>query len=110
MNWALIGLLSLSSGYTKVTTCEMDLKIFAAIGFGLCPTMIVGAWQLLASVLWWIPKTHRWGATLLVPTFILGTVGLFAVGKTAFGAVSILFILMALVPWLVKKGYPIGGS
>lgn len=108
VNWVLIGLLALSSGYTKLTTCEMDLNLFKAIGLGVCPTMVVGGWQLVAGILWCIPKTHRWGSILLIPAFLLGTAGLFAGGKTPFGFVSILFIVMALAPWLAKGDYPIG--
>ena len=94
--WVLTVLLSLSTGLVKIFGLEADIAIFSAIGFSAVATVLVGVVQVIGALLLAVPKTMRIGAWIMVVTFALATVAVFASGQIAFGIVSILFILMAL--------------
>jgi len=103
INWILITLLSISTGVFKVLQQEADLQLFAQIGFGATATTIVGIVQLAGGIMLIIPKTRMIGACIMIPTFVIATIAVFANGLIIFGIVSLMFILMAGLVFKMKK-------
>ncbi|MBX2873560.1 MAG: DoxX family protein [Saprospiraceae bacterium] len=95
INWILTTLLSISTGLFKLLQQEADIQLFEKIGFNATATTIVGLVQLIGGILLIPSKTRKIGAYIMIPTFILASIAVFANGMTSFGVVSILFIVMA---------------
>ena len=95
INWILVTLLSIATGIFKVMQQEADIALFAAIGMGAVATTALGAIQVVGGILMIPAKTRGAGAWVMVPTYILASVAVFANQMWAFGAVSLLFIGMA---------------
>ena len=84
---------------------EADILLFEKIGIGVTGTTILGIVQLIGGLLMVFPKTRKMGAWVMLPTFILASIAVFANQMYAFGIVSILFIAMVglVVYWENKK-------
>lgn len=95
INWCLTILLSISTGIFKLLQQEADIELFTAIGFNEVMTTILGVIQLLGGVLLIPSKSRKAGAMVLIPTFILASIAVFANNLIVFGMVSLLFIVMA---------------
>lgn len=95
INWILTTLLSISTGVFKLMQQEADVQLFEKIGMNATATTLLGAVQLVGGLLLILPKTRKMGAYIMIPTFILASVAVFANGMIGFGIVSILFIAMA---------------
>lgn len=74
---------------------EADIELFEAIGMNATLTTMLGVIQLLGGILLIIPKTRITGAWIMIPTFVLASIAVFANQMLAFGIVSLLFIVMA---------------
>ncbi|KAA3645501.1 MAG: hypothetical protein DWQ07_13620 [Chloroflexi bacterium] len=96
----LLILLSIATGMVKVFGFEEDVEIFANMGFSFTATVIFGIIQVIGGILLIFPQTRKYGAWVMIVTFIIATAGLFISGITAFGVVSILFIVLAALPLL----------
>lgn len=103
VNWILTTLLSISTGVFKLLQQEADIQLFEKIGFNATATTILGAIQLIGGLLLISAKTRKLGAYIMIPTFVLAAVAVFANGMTAFGIVSLLFIGMAYLV-IVREG------
>lgn len=95
INWVLVTLLSIATGIFKLMQQQADIDLFAAIGFNATATTVLGAVQLIGGILLVLPKTRKWGAFVMIPTFVIAAIAVFANGMIGFGVVSILFIAMA---------------
>lgn len=95
VNWILTSLLSISTGVFKLMQQEADILLFEKIGMNATATTLLGAVQLIGGLLLILPKTRKIGAYIMIPTFILASVAVFANNMIGFGIVSILFIVMA---------------
>lgn len=95
VNWILTTLLSISTGVFKLLQQEADIQLFEKIGFNTTATTILGLIQLIGGILLIPAKTRKLGAYIMIPTFILASIAVFANGMTGFGVVSVLFIVMA---------------
>lgn len=95
INWILTSLLSISTGVFKLMQQEADILLFEKIGMNATATTLLGAVQLIGGLLLILPKTRKIGAYIMIPTFILASVAVFANNMIGFGIVSILFIVMA---------------
>jgi len=95
INWILTTLLSISTGVFKLMQQEADILLFEKIGMNATATTLLGAVQLIGGLLLILPKTRKIGAYIMIPTFILASVAVFANGMIGFGIVSVLFIVMA---------------
>lgn len=94
INWVLTILLSISTGIFKVLQQQSDIDLFATIGINATATTVLGVIQLIGGVLLIPKKTRISAGWLLIPTFILASVAVFANDMLVFGLVSLLFIAM----------------
>ena len=99
----LLILLSISTGLVKVFGFEEDVQIFANMGFSFTATVIFGLIQAIGGVLLIFLQTRKYGAWVMIVTFIIATIGLFISGISGFGVASILFIVLAVLPLLPDK-------
>lgn len=108
INWLLTILLSISTGVFKILQQEADIQLFEKIGFSILLTTLLGIVQLLGGLLLIPSKTRKIGAYVMIPTFLLATIVVFANGMMVFGLVSILFIVMAYLVVFMEnqKGEP----
>lgn len=95
INWVLTLLLSISTGLFKILQQETDIELFATIGMNATATSLLGVVQLIGGLLLIPKKTRVKAAWLMIPTFILASVAVFANAMVVFGIVSLLFIAMA---------------
>jgi hypothetical protein len=89
-------LLSIATGMFKILQQKADIELFNRIGIGVVGTTGLGIIQLAGGILLIFPKYRKLGATIMVVTFLLAAVAVFANQMFIFGMVSILFIGMAL--------------
>jgi uncharacterized membrane protein YphA (DoxX/SURF4 family) len=99
-------LLSVATGGVKLFSFEADIEVFASIGFSPTATLLFGVVQVIGGLLLIFDQTRKIGAGVMALTFVIATIALFASGTTAFGVFSILFILLALVPFLPERQAP----
>lgn len=97
INWVLTMILSIATGAFKLLQQEADIALFEKIGFNEVGTTVLGAIQLIGGILLILPKTRTWGAYIMIPTFVVASIAVFANGMIGFGVVSLLFIVMALL-------------
>ena len=95
INWILTILLSIATGIFKLMQQEADIELFKTIGFNEMMTTIFGAFQLIGGILLIPPKTRKLGAYMMILTFIVASIAVFANKLIVFGIVSLLFIVMA---------------
>lgn len=105
VNWILTTLLSISTGVFKLLQQEADIQLFEKIGFNTTATTILGAIQLIGGLLLIPAKTRKLGAYIMIPSFVLASVAVFANGMMGFGIVSILFIAMAYLVVVREQAY-----
>lgn len=96
INHLLMIAFGISSGAFKILGGEPDVKMYGVLGFSAAATVAVGVVQLLAGAALIPAKTRVPGAITLALINTLATVVLFVNGVQPFGAISILFIAMAL--------------
>lgn len=96
INWILTIVLSLATGVFKILQQEEDIALFDKIGFNSVSTTLLGIVQLIGGILLIIPKTRKLGAYVMIPTFVIASVAVFANEMYVFGIVSLLFIVMAV--------------
>lgn len=89
-------MLSTATGVFKIIQEKADIELFEKIGMDATMTTILGVVQLIGGLLIILPKTRKIGAYIMIPTFILASVAVFANELMVFGIVSLVFILMAI--------------
>ncbi len=94
--WILTILLSVSTGLFKILQQEADIALFEKIGMDAMMTTVLGIIQLIGGLMLIPKKSRRWGAFIMIPTFVLASIAVFANSMIAFGFISLIFILMAL--------------
>ncbi|MEQ9298534.1 MAG: hypothetical protein RIF33_08225 [Cyclobacteriaceae bacterium] len=95
VNWILITLLSIATGAFKLAQQPQDIELFAVIGMNATATTLLGAVQLIGGILLLPGKTRTMGAWVMIATFLLASIAVFANQMFIFGIVSLLFIVMA---------------
>lgn len=100
LNLFLLTVLCLSTGLVKVFGMKEEVELFARVGITHGLFVAFGVAQLLAGVALIFPRTRRYGAAAIIPTFFIATYALFVSHVQPFGYLSFLFIAMALVPLL----------
>ena len=88
-------LLSIATGTFKILQQQADIELFQKIGVGVIGTTILGVVQLMGGILLIFPKYRKPGAVIMMVTFALASVAVFANQMYTFGVVSLLFIGMA---------------
>jgi len=105
INWILTILLSISTGVFKLLQQEADIELFKVIGFNEMMITLLGAIQLLGGILLIPAKTRKIGAYIMIPTFIVASIAVFANKLMVFGMVSLLFIVMAYLVLLMETKF-----
>lgn len=100
LNLVLLTLLALSTGLVKIFGMKEEVELFAHIGITGGLFVAFGVVQLLAGLALVHPRSRRYGAAVLIPTFLIATSALFVAGVHPFSFLSLSFIGMALVPLL----------
>gem|GEM_PF-1509959 len=95
INLILLIILGLATGVFKILLQEADVELFKVLGMNAALTTILGVLQVLGAVLLMSLRTRKYGALLLMATFVLASMAVFMNGMMVFGAVSLLFIVMA---------------
>lgn len=101
VNWILTIGLSIATGGFKLAQQPADIELFQAIGLNTLAVTLLGGIQLIGGGLLIPARTRIWGAYLLLPTYILASIAVFANQMMVFGGVSILFIVM--VGWIIVR-------
>jgi hypothetical protein len=105
INWMLTILLSISTGVFKLLQQEADIALFQVIGFNELMITALGFVQLVGGILLIPAKTRKWGAYVMIPTFIIASIAVFANSLMVFGMVSLLFIAMAYFVVLMETKF-----
>ena len=95
VNWILTILLSIATGVFKLMEQQADIDLFKAIGFTESMIFLLGVVQCLGGLLLILKPTRRIGAYVMIVTFIIASIAVFANKMWVFGVVSLLFIVMA---------------
>ncbi len=103
INWILTTLLSIATGVFKILQQEEDIRLFDRIGFNETATTLLGVIQLIGGILLIFPKTRKIGAWVMIPTFIVASIAVFANKMYPFGIVSLLFIVMTILVIYMEK-------
>lgn len=106
VNWILTILLSTATGVFKILQQKADIELFAAIGFDNTMTTILGVIQAIGGLLLIPNKTRKIGAYIVIPTFVIAPVAVFANQLMVFGIVSLLFIVMACLVIVMENKFP----
>ncbi len=93
--WVLTIVISIATGLFKILQQEADIQLFGAIGFNETMVTLLGIVQFIGGVLLVPSKTRVVGAYIMIPTFIVASLAVFANGMWVFGGVSLVFIAMA---------------
>ena len=103
INWILTTLLSIATGVFKLMQQKADIDLFQAIGFKPNMVFILGIIQCIGGVLLIPKQTRKYGAFIMIPTFIIASAAVFANHMLVFGMVSILFIIMTILVLVMEK-------
>lgn len=105
INWILTILLSISTGVFKLMQQEADIDLFKAIGFNETMIIIFGLIQFVGGILLIPRKTRKPGAFIMIMTFIIASIAVFANKMMTFGMVSLIFILMAYLVVVMENKF-----
>jgi hypothetical protein len=100
--WIVTVLLSIATGVFKLSKQQADIDLFAAIGFEAKHVFMLGILQVLGGVLLIPERTRRFGAYIMIATFIIASIAVFANQMWVFAAVSVVFITLPVLV-LVKE-------
>ena len=103
VNWILVTLLSIATGLIKVLQQPADIDLFQAIGFNVTLITILGVIQLIGGILLIPSHSRKLGAYIMIPTFIIAAIAVFANNLIPFGFVSLLFIVMAYLVIIMEN-------
>jgi len=106
VNHVLVVLFALSSGLFKVAGGRADIELFAHIGMSAAAVAVFGVIQALGGFLAMWRFTARFGAAIVTVCNAFATVGLFLAGVQPFGAISVLFIVMAFAAMVRGRSEP----
>jgi hypothetical protein len=96
-NHVLITLFAISSGLFKFAQGAADVKLYAAAGIGVGGMMAIGAVQAAGGVALVFARTRNIGALVVALINLLASAILFINGIQPFGAISLLFVAMAVL-------------
>ena len=97
VNWILVTVLSIATGIFKILQQQADIELFRAIGLNEVMVTILGIVQLLGGILLIPSRTRKLGAYIMIPTFVIAAIAVFANKLIPFGIVSLLFIIMTFM-------------
>jgi len=102
---AVVVILALLSGITKLMLMPQDVAFFGKYGFSNPLLMAFGALQVLGGVLLVLPKTRLVGAMFVAITFLISAAILLAEKNYAVAGITVLVVvLLAIVVKQSKVG------
>ncbi len=87
----------------KLMQQQADIDLFKAIGFTDSMVIIFGAVQLIGGLLLIPSKTRQLGAYIVMITFVIASIAVFANQLIVFGIVSLVFIVMAYLVIIMER-------
>ncbi len=100
-------LLSLATGMTKIMQMPAEMALFENAGFTKWMIIAFGVIQLLGGLLLLPTRYRKYGAILMLATFIVATIVVFMKGMVGFGLASLLFIALAGYQWKINSSVPV---
>jgi len=91
---ALLTLLAISSGITKILLMQQDVDFFGKYGFSSPILIVFGSVQLLGGLLLLFPKTRFVGAVVVAVTFLISLAMLLMVGNMVVSIITLVAILL----------------
>lgn len=98
---AILVLLSLSSGVTKILLMEQDVTFFGKYGFTNSMLIAFGIVQIIGGCLLIFERTRVLGAGLIALTFLISLVLLLREGSILFSLITI--IALGLLGFLIRQ-------
>ncbi len=86
--------MSLSAGLVKVLQMPQEVQFFERAGLGITMLILLGAGQIVGSVLTVLPKFRKPGATIIATGFLASSIVIFMTGDLAFAAISLLPVVL----------------
>ncbi|MEM7369141.1 MAG: DoxX family protein [Bacteroidota bacterium] len=96
-------LLSIATAVTKLIQMPEEMELFRHAGFSDSMTILFGIIQLVGGILLVPGKTRKYGAIVMLSTFVIATIVVFMKGMIGFGLFSMLFIALAGYQWWLNK-------
>jgi len=94
---AILILLAVSSGMTKILLMQQDVEFFGRYGFSNPALIAFGAVQLVGGILLPFKKTRFTGAAIVASTFLVSLVVLMMDGNIPVSIVTLIATLLLLV-------------
>lgn len=91
---AILVLLAVSSGITKIILMQQDVEFFGKYGFTNPVLITYGAAQLLGGILLILPKSRIIGAAIVAITFLISAVVLAMEGNIPVTIVTLVCVLL----------------
>ncbi len=91
---AVLVLLAISSGTTKILLMEQDVEFFGKYGFTNPILVAYGAIQLIGGILLVLPKTRTVGAIIVAITFLISAVVLVLSGNIPVTIVTLVCVIL----------------
>ena len=98
---ALLVLLAVSSGMTKIMLMQQDVDFFGQYGFTNPTLILFGVIQLIGGILLAIPRARVIGAIVVAITFVISAIVLAMAGNVPVTIVTLLCV--ALLGFIIKK-------
>lgn len=104
MNLVAVTLLGVAAAIPKIMRMPQEVQFFQSVGLGAIAVVAFGVLQLVGAGMLIPEKTRTTGAMLVAATFLGSAVMVLASGQLAFGAVSMLPVVLAAL--LARKPTP----
>ena len=101
--FVIVALLSLAAGAAKVMKAPQEVLFFEVVGLGPIYMTILGALQLIAGVLVFVPRTRKLGATLAAVAFLISVLMILKSGQTGFAIISLLPVAISVFVFVSYK-------
>jgi uncharacterized membrane protein YphA (DoxX/SURF4 family) len=91
---AVLGLLAIASGSSKLMLMQQEVEFFGAYGFTNLMLVLYGVAQVIGGVLLIIPKTRIYGAAIVAVTFLVSAVVLVLAGNFTVAIITVVATLL----------------
>lgn len=96
--FAMLVLLSIATGITKLVRLPAEMALFQAAGFPDALTIGFGVLQVAGGLALLLPKTRKVGAGVMLGTFCVASWVVWVSGSFGFFLLSLAFIVLATLP------------
>ena len=106
INLAILVLLALSSGITKIMLMPQEIKFFGGAGFTNLMLIIYGVSQVIGGLMLALPKTRLIGAIIVAITFSISAVVLFMSENNMVAIITCFTLLMLSIVLQQSRNSP----